>query len=174
MNTPASPTVETAWGTKYPVRLTASERRQIKSELGRGRCTARLFHRMQVLQLLDEGLTVSGVARVVGVSRMLVRRVAQRYCAAGLAEALVERPRPGRPRLLSAQKEEALLALARSNPPRGVKRWTLSLLAETAVRRRIAPHMCGVTVGNILAEHKLTLRPSAARPASSSRARAAP
>jgi len=65
----------------------------------------------------------------------------------GLERALYERPRPG--------KRQRIIALACSQPPEGRARWTVRLLAEESVKRKLVPGIGRETIRVLLESHDL-------------------
>ena len=66
-----------------------------------------------------------------------IRTIAKRYHQAGLDRALYERPRPGHAELLGASDKKRIIAMVCSQPPEGRARWTVRLVAEEAVKRKL-------------------------------------
>ncbi len=87
------------------VHLTETERRQLR-RIARTTRDARLLRRAQVLLDLDRGDEPDRVARRYQVSRSTIYNWIARYRERGRSEeALQDRPRPGRPRMVSRQRE---------------------------------------------------------------------
>jgi homeodomain-containing protein len=68
---------------------------------------------------------------------------------------LYERPRPGKARLLDPQQRQRIVALVCGPPPAGRARWTVRLLAEEAVKRKLVPRVGRETVRVLLESHDL-------------------
>jgi hypothetical protein len=73
------------------------------------------------------------------------RRVEER-----LEAALSERPRLGAARKLDGRAAAHLLALARTAPPDGHRRWTMQLLADRPVERKLVDAISDETVRRTL------------------------
>ncbi len=73
------------------------------------------------------------IQEALGVGLRTVERVRQRFVEEGFDAALAPRPRPRIAGKLDGQVEAELIALAKSDPPKGRKRWTLRLLAGKVV-----------------------------------------
>jgi len=86
------------------------------------------------------------IAEVLGVSDRTVARVRGRFMQAGLDSALYERPRIGRPPIITGDVEAKLVMLACSSPPEGRSRWTLQLLADKMVELGYVEHISDVGV----------------------------
>ena len=72
-----------------------------------------------------------------GRSRSLVERTRKRFVSNGLEVALWDKPRPGKRAMLDERGRGTLIALACSNPPEGRTCWTMQLLANELVVRRV-------------------------------------
>ena len=79
----------------------------------------------------------------------------QRYRQGGLERALYERPRPGKATLLDAQQRQRIVALACSPPPAGRSRWTVRLLTEEVMKRKLLPRVGRETIRVLLENHDL-------------------
>ena len=75
--------------------------------------------------------------------------------AGGLERALYERPRPGKAALLDAQQRQRIVALACGPPPEGRARWTVRLLTEEVVKRKLVPRVGRETIRVLLESHDL-------------------
>ena len=70
------------------------------------------------------------ISEMLNVSTSTIYRTKRRFVEDSLWEALNEGARSGMPRKLDANQEALLIALACSEPPEGLCRWTLNLIAE--------------------------------------------
>jgi len=133
-------------------RESAKELRAIETSL----LSSRKWLRLRALQLLNKGRSVQEVADGLGTFPRVIRRVRDGYLAAGLTGALEDAPKSNRlkPRLDDGQATKPA-SLASTAPPTGAARWTLSLLAEEAVRRGIAPVVARDNVHKVLKRHDL-------------------
>jgi len=137
------------------VRLKKPDRRAIAELLKKGRSTARIFRRAQILHLMNSGSSANEAAMRVGMKPDNARRVARRYAEAGLQAALHEKPRRKKKRLLTAEEEQRIVALACSAPPAGAARWSVRLLACEAVRQGIVVKVGKDTMHRLLKNHGL-------------------
>jgi len=78
-----------------------------------------------------------------------------RFRQGGLERALYERPRPGKAALLDAQQRQRIVALVCSPPPEGRARWTVRLLTEEVVKRKLVPRVGRETMRVLLESHDL-------------------
>jgi hypothetical protein len=80
---------------------------------------------------------------------MMVMRVREKLVTEGLDAVLVRKKRetPPTPAIFDGERQAKLTALACSEPPPGHARWSIRLLAEHVVERRIVPAAHFNTVG---------------------------
>ena len=95
------------------------------------------------------------VAEAVRLSPQAVRNIAQRYRTDGLHHALYERPRPGAAEVLDATEKQRIIAMVCADPPPGAARWTVRLIAEQAVKRKVVPRVGRETIRVLLQSHDL-------------------
>jgi transposase len=123
---------------KYVVTLTQEEREQLRALVSSGKSAARKLNHARVLLLADRdgglGHTDEEVVKALGLGVRTVERVRQRFVEEGFEASLNPKPQPRRARKLEGQVEGDLIALAKSDPPKGRKRWTLRLLADQMVQ----------------------------------------
>lgn len=134
----------------HQVRLTAVERQALTELTRRGTAKARDLRRAQALLLADRGQTDAAIGDTVGVSPRTVARWRERAATEGVSQAIVDRPRPGAPRLLDTVAEAALIATACTDAPDGHARWTLRLLADRLVELEVVPAVSRDTIRRTL------------------------
>ena len=122
---------------KYSVSLTTAERATLEQLLRRGQHAARRLPRARMLLKAADGLRDDEIAEAVETSRPTVERTRQR-CAEGRLQALEEKPRPGKQRVLDERGEARLIAEACPPAPEGRERWTLQWLADRVVALQCA------------------------------------
>lgn len=71
------------------------------------------------------------------------------------ASPLYEKPRPGAAELLDDSQEQRLIAMVCGSPPEGRARWTVRLVAQKAVKRKLVPRVGRETIGMLLLSHDL-------------------
>jgi len=136
-------------------RLCKQDRQELRRLLGSGLQTVRTVLRALALRQLAEGHSIREVATNVGLTPKTVWLTSQRYQQAGLERALYERPRPGKALLLDAQQRQRIVALVCGPPPEGRARWTVRLLTEEAVKRKLVPRVGRETIRVLLESHDL-------------------
>jgi transposase len=139
------------------VRLSKPEQQQLDKLLRGGLQPVRTVLRALVLRQLADGQTIRKVARNMGLTPKTVWLTSQRYQQGGLERALYEGARPGKEARLDAQQQGRIVALARTPPPERRWRWTVRLLAEEAVKRKLVPRVGRETVRVLLESYDLKL-----------------
>jgi transposase len=84
-----------------------------------------------------------------------VRAIARRYEEQGLESALYEKPRPGKQRALDVGQSQRIVAMVCSPPPQGIARWSVRLIAEEAIKRKLAQQVGRETIRILLQNHEL-------------------
>jgi transposase len=142
---------------KYIVNLTAQTRERIGSITRNGSAPAKKIMHARVLLMADQHHPAGRyhdhqIAVALGVHINTVARVRKAYVLRGEAPALLRKPRatgPTPPKL-DGQKEALLVAICCSGPPRGQVRWTLSLLRQEMLGRKIVTSICRETIRKTL------------------------
>ncbi len=143
-------TSERSW-----VRLSKRERQELQRLLQSGLQPVRTVLRALALRQLADGQTIRQVAKNVALTPKTVWLTSQRYRQGGLERALYERPRPGKAALLDEQHRQRIVALACGPPPEGRARWTVRLLTEEVVKRKLVPRVGRETIRVLLENHDL-------------------
>jgi hypothetical protein len=105
---------------------------------------------------LAEGVTAPATAfSVKKLTPKAVRSIAHRYQEGGLERALYEKARPGATPLLTLSEKQRIVAMVCSDPPEGQARWTVRLIAEEAVKRKLVPRAGRETIRILLQSHDL-------------------
>ena len=125
----------------------------MRAEIAKSQCR---FPRSDGRQHLSKGWTAPEVARFVQLSSKAVRATAHRYKQGGLECALYEKQRPGAASLPSPSEKRRIIGMARKHPPAGHARWTVRLVAEEAVKRKLVPRAGRETIRVLLQSHDLT------------------
>ena len=115
----------------------------------------RVVLRAMALVQLGRGVGAPRVAGLVPLTSQAIRKIAHRYRTGGLASALYERPRPGAAEVLAPAEKQRIVAMACSAPPLGAARWTVRLIAQEAVNRRLVPRVGRETIRVLLQSHDL-------------------
>jgi transposase len=136
------------------LKLSAADRGELK-RLKKQRLSARTWRRILTLEHLDDGLSIRAAARAVGGYHREVKRVADRYVAAGLQAALSDSPRPGPEGKLDSVEAAAVVALVCGPPPDGYAKWTVRLITSEVMKRGIVEKIGRECIRVTLAKHDL-------------------
>jgi len=139
----------------FRIRLSKQERHELSLLLSGGVQPVRTVTRAMALRQLAEGQSIRAVAASIGLTPKTVWLVSQHYRQGGLERALYDGPRPGNRLLLDAQQRQRIIALACSKPPEGRARWTVRLLVEEVVKRKLVPRVGRETIRVLLETHDL-------------------
>ena len=115
--------------TTEPFSLTSPDRERLE-QLARSTCgSAGLARRARVLLLLAEGLSLRRICAHTGMSPRRIRAWKQSWQRRGF-DGLLDAPRSGRPKKLTAAREAAVLAATKQTPPAAVTHWSTRRLAK--------------------------------------------
>ena len=119
---------------KVHLQLTEVDRLHLQGLINKSTISVKVHRRATALLALDAGqsLKAAGVA-AAGANYNSVAAWRDTYKEEGLAAALRDRPRPGRPVRIEGTQRAQITALACSTPPAGHARWSLRLLADKSV-----------------------------------------
>ena len=140
---------------KYIVRLSKTERVQLKQIIAKGKAAAYKIKHAHILLKVDAdgpNWTDETVAESFGCHVNTPRNVRQRFVELGF-EAALERKKqlkPPRQRKLDGKAEAHLIALSCSQPPEGYARWSLKLLADKMIELDIVDSVCRETIRRTL------------------------
>ncbi len=140
---------------RLKVRLDRRHREKLKSLLSGGVQPVRVVRRALVLQQLHEGKTASQAAASVKLSEKAAREIGRRYEEEGLDRALYDKQRPGAKPILDDSQRQRIIAMVCSDPPEGRARWTVRLIAEEAVKRKLVPRVGREAIRVLLQHHDL-------------------
>jgi hypothetical protein len=147
---------------KYVVRLGDDERERLNTLMKRGKAPARQLLKARILLKADaseagEAWSDSRIAEALDTS--IDTRTRQLLVEEGLDAALIckHSPRSARKRIFDGAAEAKLIALACSPPPRGRKRWTLTLLETAVVELHIVDRASDNTIGRTLKKTRSSL-----------------
>lgn len=142
-----------SYNVKLSFRLSDEDRKTIDDLLTKGKTSARIFKRAQVLRHFDEGKSSPDIAIFVGVTAETARRIGWNYIHKDLKRALYDLPRPGKAKKLTNRQETHIVALVCSDPPEGYERWSIRLLTEEVIKRKIVKSVGRETIRILLKSH---------------------
>jgi transposase len=136
---------------KVPVR----DQQDLRNLLRRGIQQVRVTLRALTLLRLADGMTAPQIASLLELTPQSIRKIAHRYSAGGLSLALYDRQRPGAAGVLDNQEKQQIVAMVCGPPPEGQARWTVRLVTEQAVKRKLVPRVGRETIRVVLQSHDL-------------------
>jgi putative transposase len=144
-------------GPKAPKVCLAEDERQALLALIRAHKTPQHFSfRVQIILHLADGYNAREVARLLGTSRLTVRRWRRHWLARqhwAVPERLHDAPRPGAPATFSVEQWCQIMALACEPPAdseRPISHWTPREVAAEAIKRGIVETISERHVGRFL------------------------
>ena len=140
---------------RAPLAITLSRTDQTRLEellRGGGVQQTRVVLRALALRQLAAGDSAPQIAKRLPLTAQTIRNLARRYEHEGLERALHEKERPGAAPVLEPQQQQRIIAMACADPPSGYARWTVRLVAQEAVKRRLIPRIGRETI-RILLQH---------------------
>ena len=137
------------------IEVTTRDRKVLRKLLSGGVQQVRLVLRAVALLQLAKGVSAPRIAGMVPLTAQAIRKIGHRYREGGLERALYEKQRPGAEALLEANQKQRIIAMVCSDPPEGFARWTVRLVAEEAVKRRLVPRVGRETIRVLLLSHDL-------------------
>lgn len=140
---------------RLEVRLSRKDQGKLDELLRGGLQPVRVVLRSLALLQLAEGQTPPGVGRNLRLTAKGVRDIGWRYRDQGLDRALYDKQRPGAKPILDDSQRQRIIAMVCSDPPEGRARWTVRLIAEQAVKRKLAPRVGREAIRVLLQHHDL-------------------
>jgi putative transposase len=131
------------------------DQQELRALLKGGVQQVRVVLRALALLQLAEDASAPQIAKVIPLTSQAIRRLGHRYEQAGLHGALYEKQRPGAAEVLDSSQKQRIIAMVCSNPPEGRARWTVRLVAEEAVKRKLVPTVGREAIRILLLHHDL-------------------
>ena len=143
-----------------PVVLTEDERQELLALIRAHKTPQHFSFRAQIILYLADGHKAPEVARLLGTSRLTVRRWHHHWLTrpkgSGL-ERLHDAPRPGTPATFSVEQWCHIMALAcepPANAQRPIRHWTPREVADAAIKRGIVETISERQVGRFLTSRR--------------------
>ena len=133
--------------------ISTKDQKELGVLLGSGVQQVRVVLRAIALLQLARGISAPRIAEIVPLTPQAIRKIGHRYRDAGLERALYEKQRPGASELLNEQEKQRIIAMVCADPPAGYARWTIRLVTEQAVRKKIVPRVGRETIRILLQSH---------------------
>jgi len=138
-----------------PIKVKSKDRSRLEQFLRAGVQQVRVVLRALALRQLARGAAAPRVAQALPLTPKAVRQIAHRYNSGGLDRALYDKQRPGAKPLLDDSQKQRIVAMVCGHPPEGRARWTVRLVAEEAVKRKLLPRAGRETIRVLLQSHDL-------------------
>ena len=142
---------------KFIVELDTAERERLNALISKGKAPAKTILKARILLKADiaegsPGWLDAQIVEALDTNLTMVSRVREQLVTEGLDAVLTRKKRetPPVPAIFDGEAQAKLTALACSAPPAGFARWTIRLLAEHVVERKIVPAAHFNTVGRAL------------------------
>jgi putative transposase len=142
-------------GRRLEITLTPKDRQQIEQLLSGGLQSVRTVIRALALLQMDQGQSTPAVGANLMLSAKAVWQIGKRYQQGGIERALFDAARPGKTAVLDQQQQQRIVAVVCSPPPEGRARWTVRLLTEEVVKRKLVPNVGRETIRVLLESHDL-------------------
>ena len=154
---------------KLSITLTESERHDLEEMTKKGMSGAMEIRRANVLLMADESCGRKrqkdvDIAKALGITPQAVHDIKSRYIersggpGGGVgAVARKRRETPPVPAKFTGDIEARITSIACSEPPEGMARWNLRLIAERAVELEIVDSISHTQVGRILKKTGISL-----------------
>ena len=137
------------------IEVSAKDQKELQKLVSGGVQQVRVVLRALALLQMTKGVSAPHIAAMVPLTPQAIRKVGHRYEEGGLERALYERQRPGAAEVLDDAQKQRLIAMVCSSPPEGRARWTVRLVAEEAVKRKLVPRVGRETIRLLLLSHDL-------------------
>jgi putative transposase len=135
------------------IEVTTKDRKHLRELLSGGVQQVRVVLRAVALFQLAKGVSAPRISSVIPLTPQAIRKVGHRYQQGGLERALYEKQRPGAAQVLEDSQKQRIIAMVCSDPPEGRARWTVRLVAEEAVKRRLVPRIGRESIRILLLHH---------------------
>ena len=135
------------------IQVRKKDQKTLKELLAGGVQQVRVGLRALALLQLARGVSAPTISGFVSLTPQAIRKVGHRYRQGGLDRALYEKDRPGAAAVLEDSQRQRIIAMVCSDPPEGRARWTVRLVAEEAVKRRLVPRVGRETIRVLLLHH---------------------
>ena len=142
---------------KFIVELDTDERARLNALISKGKASAKVILKARILLKADRaeggpGWLDAQIIEALDTNLTMVSRVRETFVTKGFDAVLTRKKRetPPVPAIFDGEAQAKLTALACSQPPAGHARWTIRLLAEYVVERKIVERAHFNTVGRAL------------------------
>jgi putative transposase len=137
------------------IEVAKKDQKELEKMLSGGVHQVRAVLRAMALLQLAKGISAPCIAEFIPLTPQAIRKVGHRYLEGGSDRAVYEKERPGAVSLLEDTQKQPIIAMVCAAPPEGHARWTVRLVAEQAVKRRLVPRVGRETIRVLLRSHDL-------------------
>jgi len=137
------------------IKVKPKDQHELRKLLRGGVQQVRVALRALALLQWAKGASAPRISDVVPLTPQAIRKLGHRYEDGGLELALYEKQRPGAEAILDDSQKQRIIAMVCSAPPEGRARWTVRLVAEEAVKRKLVPRVGRETIRILLLDHDL-------------------
>ena len=137
------------------IEVAKKDQRELEKMLSGGVQPVRAVLRAMALLQLGKGVSAPRIAEFIPLTPQAIRKVGHRYVEGGFERAVYEKERPGAAALLEDSQKQRIIAMVCAGPPEGHARWTVRLVAEHAVKKRLVPRVGRETIRVLLLSHDL-------------------
>jgi transposase len=137
------------------LKLSEEDTKLVKTIQSSGSEQARVIRRARILELFNSGKGSKIIAEYTGVTPETARRIAHNYNQGGITNALYDKPRPGNPRALNETQASQIIAMVCSDAPAGYSRWTIELIVEESIKRKIVKTIGRESIRILLHTHDI-------------------
>lgn len=137
------------------IEVPTKDQKQLQGLLSGGLQQVRVVLRALALLQLAKGISAPRIFGIIPLTPQAIRKLGHRYQNGGLQRALYEKQRRGAAEVLDDSQKQRLIAMVCSSPPEGRARWTVRLVAEEAVKRKLVPRVGRETIRILLLSHDL-------------------
>ncbi len=137
------------------LKLSKADENAVREILHGGIQQVQVVVRSLALLRLSAGDSAPTVARALDLNPKTVRDIGKRYLEGGLNRALYDRPRPGAQRVFSPAERQRIIAMVCGDPPDGQARWSIRLIAQEAIKRKLVPRIGRESIRVLLESHDL-------------------
>ena len=137
------------------VEVKQKDQNELTELLSGGIQQVRVVLRALALLQLAQGVSAPRIGTAIPLTAQAIRNLARRYRQSGLDAALYDKQHPGPVPKLDASQKQRVIAMVCGSPPEGRARWTVRLVAQEAVKRRLVPRVGRETIRILLLDHDL-------------------
>jgi len=137
------------------LKLRPRHKKKLKKLLHGGVLPVRVALRAVALVQFSRGSGATAIAGTIPLTPQAIRKIGHRFLEGGLDRALYDKQRPGAASVLDTSQKQRIIAMVCGDPPEGHARWTVRLVTEHAVKRKLVPTVGREAIRILLLHHDL-------------------